>query len=419
MPFISNGVYVTDSTDPNAKKLNVNTEYVQLSPEFCNNRLYRYEYALYEVISASGPYRFTEEPYFVIGSDFYIAGMISDPKKSSSDGLIHFTVYHMDTQTYTDGTIPIPWFTKYSRETVSSNYSDYYIIQPIKYISGLKFYAFIVDYYGNSSANINALCIIDYENLTSTKIVDIPSTYDTHLKLYPGIQSKLLVSSFYVSGSPSTDLYQINTSTGAYTKITYDDDAGMITKTINNNTLSALSGYAYYPSNDYRFIWKFAEDIDTYNSTSFDNTKSNNIYNQGGLEICNSYARLIPQHFRIDSALFIYVDSHYSPQCNLVSLDEIDTSASSSDDYSITITHLANMAHFEYLDQKSFMNHDEDLRNFQGTKCDIRPPMVIDYSSPTTVWGMSLRYFSMLQWNGYESMNGTYIAKYTLNMEDK
>lgn len=408
MPFISNGIYDIGSSDPNAMSPKITKDLITLSAEFCNTRLYRYEYAMSRVYSASGPYLFTEEPYFVIGSDFYIAGMVGDPTLSTTDKTIHFTIYHMDTQTFTDGSIPIPWYSSYSRENKNNSYSDYYIIQPIKHISGLKFYAFIIEYYKSSNAYANTFLIVDYENLTATKISDIPSSYQKHHKMYHGIQSKIFIGSWYVGGSSTTYLYQLNTSTGAYTQMTYDSDAAILSQSFNNKTISAVRGYSYYPSNNYRMLWYYAEDIEKNNETEYPKTESNNVnnYSKENIEIVDSHARLIPHHFRRDLPYFMYIDCCANNlQCTISKIDRFDTD-NNADNNTCHVTHLLNTAQLEYVNNSYFRTYD--VSNFEGYKTQVRPPMVIDYSNTNVVYGLGLLYM------GY---GDTCIAKYTLNME--
>lgn len=231
MSFFSPVIYGGDSKNPNAKKLSVNHEFLKLTKEFCNIPAVK-ACRLATITDTYTEIYFPEEPFFVIGNDLYCAGAIGDSTLTQNEHTIQFVIYHMDTQTYTNGTISIPWYDDYCSLEASSR-GSYVYIQPIKRISNLKFAAFIMSsyYYSSGSSKgrnieVKASCIVDYAALTATKISNINSSMKNYSNFYTGVQSKVYLTNrgYYLKdsryGTPwYNHLYTFNVNTGAYTEI--------------------------------------------------------------------------------------------------------------------------------------------------------------------------------------------------------
>lgn len=388
MPFISNGVYTSETSD---SSLVIDNKLYTFSNEFCINRLYNYEVA---TLSYSYNYPFYEEPYFVYGNDFYTTGMIGDLSKRN-DYNIRFSIYHFDSKTYTDGVIPIPWVSDSSSED-PSNRITFYMVILLEMIEDLKFYALIVRRYMYSSSNyINAMysCVIDYKNLTATKISDISSQFADWWVTHPSTKNQVILTSY----NAYNYVYKLNTNDGSYTEITTIESnhaPAYIGPIGDSDVVSCISGYPYYPSNNYRMVWRYIPDIRSSSYKSIYKTKSNNwiSYNRDDIETCDDSAAIIPAHIRSNLPLFLFMDAYTdNPQCTIAKIDKIDVSTDSEDDYMMYITHLGNFTTLVYSgNMVPYTNMNEDCRNFTARSSYIRPPYVVDYSKENTMWGMPI-----------------------------
>ena len=421
MPFISNGVYNNSSGTSYAAKPSVSSEFFTLTADFCNNRLLRYELA-------SDSAELVEEPYFVYDNDLYLAGIVGDPSISNTK-MLRFTIYHMDSQTYTDGTIDLSWLSSAGYESLGngSNNFNYWIILPIKHIDGLKFYAFIcyTSYYsssGSRSAYAAYFCIIDYANQTVTQISTIEYRIGNKPKLYPSIQDKLLFSTY---DSNYVNLYELNLRTGGCTTLISNNVTYSIFSAFGQDgIIGELNGSPYYPSNNYRMIWGYRPDISKSASTSCNLTTSNSWINyKSTLEVCDDGARIFPIHIRSDYGLFLFMDAYCGgAECAIVRFDKIEPS---SDDNILYITHIANIATMQYLndDDPPYTNINNDLRNFSASPSNIRPPFVIDYSKPNVMWTMPIASmicipYSIWSYGKYNKYYNMHIMATTINVED-
>lgn len=386
MSFFSPVIYGGDSKNPNAKKLSVNHEFLKLTKEFCNIPAVK-ACRLATITDTYTEIYFPEEPFFVIGNDLYCAGAIGDSTLTQNERTIQFVIYHMDSQTYTNGTISIPWYDDYCSFEASSR-GSYVYIQPIKRISNLKFVALIMSsyYYSSGSSkgrNIEAKasCIVDYTALTATKISIINSSMKNYSNFYTGVQSKVYLTNcgYYLKdsryGTPwYNHLYTFNVNTGAYTEIA---DKGPCC--IYTNASGTECGFGMYSEAESGY-----NDM-VYHITS-EGLSSWNTVNQSR-SLKDSWSI---HHFRDNLPIFIVPSS--SPASVITYIDSLSRT-------SVSLRHVGSLGISEYIGSYPF-------KNASGRS-------VVDYSQTNVVWAIPLI--------GNINKSGTideYIARISLDKEE-
>jgi hypothetical protein len=397
MSFISPVIYGGDSKNPNAKKLSVNHEFLKLTKEFCNIPAVK-ACRLATITDMYTKIYFPEEPFFVIGNDLYCAGAIGDSTLTRNASTIQFVIYHMDTQTYTTGTISIPWYDDYcSLETGSSNTGSYVYIQPIKRINNLKFVAFIMSsyYYSSGSSKgrnveAKASCIVDYAALTATKISNINSSMQNYSNFYTGIQSKVYLTNrgYYLNdsryGTPwYNHLYMFNINTGTYTEIA---DKGPCC--IYTNTSGVECGFGIYSEAESGY------DDMVYYITSEGLSSWNTVDQSRRLK--DSW---FIHHFRDNLPIFIVPSS--SPASAVTYIDSLSRT-------SVSLRCVGSLGVSEYIGSYPFRNTSSSSE----IKGKNSVPSVVDYSQTNVVWSIPLI--------GSITKTGTideYIARISLDKE--
>ena len=153
MPFISNGVYNLNSSDPVWSRT-LQKEFVSVDKTFFDKVLMNYN----NITGTIANNFWIANPFFVKNDILYCAGYFGDPS-NSSDKLLHWYTYDIQKKTYTVHNITTP-FNYYW----SSSFDYVYSIIPLYHIDNLKFYCVIARgaYMGG---NID---IIDYDKNTCT-----------------------------------------------------------------------------------------------------------------------------------------------------------------------------------------------------------------------------------------------------------
>lgn len=385
MSFFSPVIYGGDSKNPNAKKLSVNHEFLKLTKEFCNIPAVK-ACRLATITDTYTEIYFPEEPFFVIGNDLYCAGAIGDSTLTQNEHTIQFVIYHMDTQTYTNGTISIPWYDDYCSLAASSR-GSYVYIQPIKRISNLKFVAFIMSsyYYSSGSSKgrnieVKASCIVDYAALTATKISNINSSMKNYSNFYTGVQSKVYLTNrgYYLKdsryGTPwYNHLYTFNVNTGAYTEIA---DKGPCC--IYTNASGIECGFGMYSEAESGYndmvYYITSEGLSSWNTV------------EQSRSLTEAWAI---HHFRDNLPIFIAPSS--SPASVITYIDSLSRT-------SVSLRHVGSLGISEYIGSYPF-------KNASGRS-------VVDYSQTNVVWSIPLI--------GSITKTGTideYIARISLDKE--
>ena len=372
MAFFSLVIYGGDSKNPNAKKLSVNHEFLKLTKEFCNIPAVK----ACRLATGTDTYtkiHFPEEPFFVIGDDLYCAGAIGDSTLTRKESTIQFVIYHMDTQTYTNGTISIPWYNDYCSLETDSNTGSYVYIQPIKRVSNLKFVAFIMRsyYYSSGSSNgrnveAKASCIVDYAALTATKISDIDSSMKHYSNFYTGIQSKVYLTNrgYYLNdsryGTPwYNHLYIFNVNTGTYTEIA---DKGPCC--IYTNTSGVECGFGMY-----------SEAESGYNDMVYYIT-SEGLSSWNTVDSSRSFKdSWFIHHFRDNLPIFIVPRSN--PASAVTYIDSLSRT-------SVSLRCVGGLGISEYIGSYPFRN----ASGGSDIKGENNIPSVVDYSQTNVVWSM-------------------------------
>ena len=163
MPFISNGIYNLDSSDPVWSR-QLQKEFVNVDKTFFDNVIMNYN----NITGTIADNFWIANPFFVKNNILYCAGYFGDPS-NSSDKLLHWHTYDIQKKTYTVHNITTTFSNNWS-----SSFDYVYSIIPIHHIDNLKFYCVIAR--GSSMTNI---VIIDYDKNTCT---------DTGGSLYSYIQ---------------------------------------------------------------------------------------------------------------------------------------------------------------------------------------------------------------------------------------
>ena len=374
MAFFSPVIYGGDSKNPNAKKLSVNHEFLKLTKEFCNIPAVK----ACRLATSNNQYteiHLPEEPFFVINNDLYCAGAIGDASLTLDEKVIQFVIYHMDTQTYTNGRIAIPWYDTCSDIDTNSNTGRYEYIQPIKRINNLKFVAFIMSSYYTSSGNASdrhieakASCIIDYAALTVTKISDIDSSMMYYSNFYTGIQSKVYLTNcgYYLNdsryGTPwYNHLYIFNINNGAYTQIA--DKGPCCIYTNASGTECGFGMYSEVESGYDDTVYYFAsEGLSSWNNVTYSRSIKDSWF---------------IHHFRDNLPIFIVPTS--SPASVVTYIDSLSRT-------SVSLRCVGSLAITECIGSYVFKNVSSGT-NIRG---DNNVPSVVDYTQTNVVWSMPL-----------------------------
>ena len=389
MAFITTAVY-SNSDASGGSQAPINTSFIKLTKEFCSNTIVRAQRNCAMPSNYSDIY-YPEDPFFVIGNNLYCAGVIGDATLSSNEYTVRFVVYHMDTSTYTTGTIPIPWF----QSSSNAEYHTYYYIQPIKRIDNLKFLAFVMcgHSYTNGSlseqqVDARCSCIIDYNALTVTKIAEIADNMKLYTNFYPGIQSKIYLANdgYYLNDSRYGDLwynhlYTFNINNGSYTLIT--EKAPCCIYTNSSGVECGLAMYSEYEDG----YGSYGYHIVSEGLSSWKTVKS-------GYKVEESW---FPHHFRLNVPIFIIPNER---PC--LSVNYIDSLSYSNSVLNVRI--IGDFSISKYVGSYPFKNNTGG----GGRKEKVQAPMVVDYSKPNVVW--SLPYTVSGNVNEY-------IAKFTIDME--
>ena len=397
MAFFSPVIYGGDSKNPNAKKLSVNHEFLKLTKEFCNIPAVK----ACRLATSNNQYteiHLPEEPFFVINNDLYCAGAIGDASLTLDEKAIQFVIYHMDTQTYTNGRIAIPWYDTCSDIDTNSNTGRYEYIQPIKRINNLKFVAFIMSSYYESSGSSHdrhieakASCIIDYAALTVTKISDIDSSMMHYSNFYTGIQSKVYLTNcgYYLNdsryGTPwYNHLYIFNTNNGAYTQIA--DKGPCCIYTNASGTECGFGMYSEVESGYDDMVYYFAsEGLSSWNNVKYSRSLKDSWF---------------IHHFRDNLPIFIVPSS--SPASVVTYIDSLSRT-------SVSLRCVGSLGITEYIGSYPFRNVSSGT-NIRGNN---NVPSVVDYIQTNVVWSMPLI--------GNIRKTGTideYIARITIDKEE-